>query len=337
MRSKVYSKLLNKPFCIFIYALSACLLLSTCKGPGGVRIIKLGHGLGISHPVHEAMEYMATLVHEKSNGEMEIRIYPNQQLGTERELVELLQIGSLGMTKVSSAAMENFAPKIQVLSLPYLFRDDEHRDKVLKGEIGQQLLLEGEKYWLRGLCYYDAGKRSFYTKNKPIENPEDLKGLKMRVMESNTAINMVKAFGGSPTPVSYGELYTALQQGIVDGAENNPPSLFTSKHYEVCKYYSINEHTAVPDMVIISTKVWNLLSDQEKIWLQEAADESADYQYDLWAKSVEESFTEMKKAGVEILYPNTDSFREAVEPIYDTYQTSQPELFSIIEKIRSID
>ncbi|PRY90529.1 TRAP transporter substrate-binding protein [Mongoliibacter ruber] len=337
MRSKVYSKLLNKPFCIFIYAFSACLLLSTCKGPGGVRIIKLGHGLGISHPVHEAMEYMATLVHEKSNGEMEIRIYPNQQLGTERELVELLQIGSLGMTKVSSAAMENFAPKIQVLSLPYLFRDDEHRDKVLKGEIGQQLLLEGEKYWLRGLCYYDAGKRSFYTKNKPIENPEDLKGLKMRVMESNTAINMVKAFGGSPTPVSYGELYTALQQGIVDGAENNPPSLFTSKHYEVCKYYSINEHTAVPDMVIISTKVWNLLSDQEKIWLQEAADESADYQYDLWAKSVEESFTEMKKAGVEILYPNTDSFREAVEPIYDAYQTSQPELFSIIEKIRSID
>lgn len=337
MRSKVYSKLLNKPFCIFIYAFSACLLLSTCKGPGGVRIIKLGHGLGISHPVHEAMEYMATLVHEKSNGEMEIRIYPNQQLGTERELVELLQIGSLGMTKVSSAAMENFAPKIQVLSLPYLFRDDEHRDKVLKGEIGQQLLLEGEKYWLRGLCYYDAGKRSFYTKNKPIENPEDLKGLKMRVMESNTAINMVKALGGSPTPVSYGELYTALQQGIVDGAENNPPSLFTSKHYEVCKYYSINEHTAVPDMVIISTKVWNLLSDQEKIWLQEAADESADYQYDLWAKSVEESFTEMKKAGVEILYPNTDSFREAVEPIYDAYQTSQPELFSIIEKIRSID
>lgn len=327
----------NKRNIIFLSVVAVAFLLTACKGPGGVRVIKLGHGLGVTHPVHEAMEYMATLVNEKSNGEMEIRIYPNQQLGTERELVELLQIGSLGMTKVSSAAMENFAPKIQVLSLPYLFRDDEHRDKVLKGEIGQQLLLEGEKYWLRGLCYYDAGKRSFYTKNKPIETPEDLSGLKMRVMESNTAINMVKAFGGSPTPVSYGELYTALQQGIVDGAENNPPSLYTSKHYEVCKYYSINEHTAVPDMVIISTKVWNLLSEQEKEWLQEAADESAVYQYDLWAKSVEESFAEMKKAGVEIHYPDTESFRKAVEPVYESYKTNQPELFDIIEKIRALD
>ncbi len=319
-----------------IFMIVFFLLLAGCKGPGNVRVIKLGHGLGVSHPVHEAMVYMASLVHEKSNGEMEIRIYPNQQLGTERELVELLQIGSLGMTKVSSAAMENFAPKIQVLSLPYLFRDDEHRDKVLKGEIGQQLLLEGEKYWLRGLCYYDAGKRSFYTKNKPIENPEDLKGLKMRVMESNTAINMVKAFGGSPTPVSYGELYTALQQGIVDGAENNPPSLFTSKHYEVCKYYSINEHTAVPDMVIISTKVWNSLSKQEKTWLQEAADESAVYQYDLWAKSVEESLVEMEKAGVEIHYPETGPFREAVVPIFESYKSTQPEFYEIIEKIRAV-
>lgn len=321
---------------IFLATLIVSFLFQTCNGPGGVRVIKLGHGLGVTHPVHEAMEYMAKLVHEKSGGEMEIRIYPNQQLGTERELVELLQIGSLGMTKVSTAAMENFAPKIQVLSLPYLFRDDEHRDAVLKGEIGQQLLLEGENYWLRGLCYYDAGKRSFYTKNKPIESPEELKGLKMRVMESNTAINMVKAFGGSPTPVSYGELYTALQQGIVDGAENNPPSLFTSKHYEVCKFYSINEHSAVPDMVIISTKVWNLLGDQEKTWLQEAADESATYQYELWARSVENSLAEMEKAGVEITYPELDPFRKAVEPMYEMLKNNQPELYSIVEKIRAV-
>lgn len=307
---------------------------TACKGPGGGRVIKLGHGLGVTHPVHEAMVFLAERVKEKSNGEMIIKIYPNQQLGSERELVELLQIGSLGMTKVSSAVMESFAPKLQVLSMPYLFRDDDHREKILKGSIGKQLLLDGEEFWLRGLCYYDAGKRSFYTKNKIIESPADLQSLKIRVMESNTAINMVKSFGGSPTPVSYGELYTALQQGIVDGAENNPPSLYTSRHYEVCKFYSINEHTAVPDIMIISTKVWELLTDQEKQWLQEASDESAVYQHRIWADAVEESLSEMEKAGVTIVYPDQDGFRVSVESMYDVLKIDQPELYEVIDQIR---
>ncbi|MFN3802283.1 TRAP transporter substrate-binding protein [Belliella pelovolcani] len=313
----------------------AFFFLSACKGPGGVRVIKLGHGLGVTHPVHEAMVFMAKRLEEKSKGEMIIKIYPNQQLGSERELVELLQIGSLGMTKVSSAVMESFAPKLQVLSMPYLFKDDTHCHRILKGPIGQQLLLDGEDFWLRGLCYYDAGKRSFYTKNKPVDSPEDLKGLKIRVMESNTAINMVKNFGGSPTPVSYGELYTALQQGIVDGAENNPPSLYTSRHYEVCKYYSINEHTAIPDIMIISTKVWNLLSGQEKQWLQEAADESAEFQYKIWAESVEESLAEMEKAGVTIVYPEHEGFRIAVESMYEELNVTQPELAAVVAQIRN--
>jgi tripartite ATP-independent transporter DctP family solute receptor len=320
-----------------LFFLIAVFLFSTCTGPGGVRLIKLGHGLGVTHPVHEAMVFMAKLVDEKSKGQMQIRIYPNQQLGTERELVELLQIGSLGMTKVSSATLESFAPKIQVLSMPYLFRDDEHRDKVLKGEIGKQLLSESEEFWLKGLVYYDAGKRSFYTKTKSIESPEDLKGMKVRTLESNMAINMIKSFGSSPTPVSYGELYTALQQGIVDGAENNPPSLYTSRHYEVCKFYSINEHTAVPDVVIVSTKVWNKLDDQEKQWIQEAADESAVYQYKLWAESVEESLSEMEKAGVIITYPDPTPFREAVESLYETIKLTQPEMYEMVERIRRVE
>lgn len=327
---------LGNSFRRLVIGLLLLFLFSTCTGPGGVRIIKMGHGLGITHPVHEAMVYMAEKIAEKSQGRMMVKVYPNQQLGTERELVELLQIGSLGMTKVSSATLESFAPTIQVLSMPYLFRDDVHRDKVLKGPIGRKLLLEGEDFWLRGLCYYDAGKRSFYSKNKPIESPEDLKGLKIRVLESNMAINMIKSFGGSPTPVSYGELYTALQQGIVDAAENNPPSLFTSRHYEVCKFYSINEHTAIPDVVIISTKVWNSLDDEEKQWIQEAADESADYQYMLWEASVELSLQEMEKAGVSITYPDPSGFRQAVEEMYVNFRTTQPELYAIIEEIRKV-
>jgi tripartite ATP-independent transporter DctP family solute receptor len=216
---------MNKNKLFFLSILVLVFSVSSCKGPSSKRIIKLGHGLGVTHPVHEAMLYLAKKVEEKSGGEMVVKIYPNQQLGSERELVELLQIGSVGMTKVSSAALEGFAPTMQVFGMPYLFRDDAHQLSVLQGEIGKKLLLDPQKYLLRGLCYYDSAKRSFYTKDKPIETPAVLAGLKMRVMESYTASNMVKSLGGSPTPVSYGELYTALQQGIVDGAENNAPSL----------------------------------------------------------------------------------------------------------------
>ncbi|MFC2186236.1 TRAP transporter substrate-binding protein [Fulvivirgaceae bacterium LMO-SS25] len=317
--------------------LSLIVILGACQVDTNVRIIKLGHALPTSHPVHEAMVFMAKRVEEKSKGELIVKIYPNQQLGTERELVELLQIGSLGMTKVASAIMESFAPQLQVFSQPYLFRNDAHRNAVLQGEIGKELLLAGEDFWLRGLCYYDAGKRSFYTTKKSIEKPEDLIGFKIRVMESNTAINTVKSFGGSPTPVSYGELYSALQQGVVDGAENNPPSFLTSRHYEVSKYYSINEHTAIPDMLIISTKVWEKLSDQERQWVQEAADESAVFQYELWAKSVEESLATLKEAGVEITYPDQEPFRKAVEPIYEQMKLNNPEMYSIIENIRNYE
>ncbi|WP_339755717.1 TRAP transporter substrate-binding protein [Algoriphagus aquimarinus] len=327
---------MNKNKLFFLSILVLVFSFSSCQGPSSKRIIKLGHGLGVTHPVHEAMLYLAKKVEEKSGGEMIVKIYPNQQLGSERELVELLQIGSLGMTKVSSAALEGFAPTMQVFGMPYLFRDDAHQLSVLQGEIGKKLLLDPQKYLLRGLCYYDSGKRSFYTKDKPVETPADLAGLKIRVMESNTASNMVKALGGSPTPVSYGELYTALQQGIVDGAENNAPSLYTSKHYEVCKYYSIDEHTALPDVMIVSTKVWESLNEQQQKWLQEAADESATYEYKIWAEATEEALSEMQKAGVMISYPDKEPFRQAVESMYSDLKVQQPEIYKIVEEIRAV-
>ena len=312
------------------------LLIMGCAGTGKVKVITLGHGLGISQPVHEAMVYMGEQLREQSGGQLILKIYPNQQLGTERQLVELLQIGSLGMTKVSSATLESFAPAMQVLSLPYLFEDDAHRDQVLNGPIGKELLLSAEKYWLRGLCFYDAGKRSFYSKDAPIERPEDLVGKKIRTLESAMAIDMIKYFGGSPTPLAYGELYTALQQGVVDMAENNPPSLYTSRHYEVCKFYSLDEHTAVPDVVVVSTKVWELLTEEQRDWLQAAADASAVYQYQLWAASVEESFAELKAGGVQITRPDKEPFRAAVAPIYEEFAANWPELFTYVQQINEL-
>jgi tripartite ATP-independent transporter DctP family solute receptor len=327
-----------KKFLLFILAvLLVGALPISCGSPLDFKMIKMGHAQVTNHPVHEAMLFLAKRLEEKSNGKLRMKVFPNQQLGSERELLELLQIGILGMTKVSAAALEGFAPTMSVFGLPYLFRDDAHQKKVLEGEIGKQLLLDGEEFWLRGLTYYDAGKRSFYTKDKPVSTPADLAGKKVRVMESVTASNMVKAMGGSPTPVSYGELYTALQQGIVDAAENNPPSLYTSKHYEVCKFYSLDEHAALPDVVIVSTKVWESLTTQEQQWLQESADESAVYQYELWAASTAESMRELEKAGVTITYPDKAPFREAVKGIYDQLAIDQPEIYKIATAIQAVN
>jgi tripartite ATP-independent transporter DctP family solute receptor len=310
-------------------------VVGSCSSQKHQKVLKLAHGLDPTHPVHKAMVYMAERLDEISKGEMKLEIYPSGQLGSEQQCVELLQIGSLAITKVSAAVLESFTDNFQVLGLPYIFRSKKHAFAVLDGEIGRELLLSTEPFKIRGLCFYDAGCRSFYTINKPIEIPSDLDGLKIRVMKSQTAMSMVKALGGSPTPISWGELYTALQSGVVDGAENNPPSFYTSHHYEVCKYYSINEHTMVPDVLAVSTVVWNKLTDQEKEWLQQAASESVEKEHVLWANSEKESLQKVKEAGVKINYPNKEPFAEKVEGLLKTYE-SKPDLYSLIERIKAV-
>jgi tripartite ATP-independent transporter DctP family solute receptor len=300
------------------------------------KVLKLAHGLDPSHPVHQAMVYMAQRCKEISNGDLTLEIYPSGQLGSEQQCVELLQIGSLAITKVSAAVMESFVEDFKVLGLPYVFRSREHSFKVLDGEIGKELLRSTEPYWIRGLCFYDAGSRSFYTIDKPVYSPDDLKGLKIRVMKSITAMEMVKALGGSPTPISWGELYTALQSGVVDGAENNPPSFYTSHHYEVCKYYSLNEHTTVPDVLIVSMKVWNKLSEQEKEWLQQAADESVPVERKLWAESEKESLEAVEEAGVTIIHPDKKPFADKVVPLLDSYKKNA-KLYNLITRIREAE
>ncbi len=314
--------------------MGAILFLFSCGKEDSIKELKLAHGLDVTHPVHKGIVDFARRVEEKSDGKLTVRIYPNGQLGNERECLELLQIGSVAITKVSAAVMENFVPSYKVLGLPYLFRDGDHLFQVLEGSIGDDLLAQGERYRLRGLCFYDAGSRSFYTKDVPVNSPADLDGLKLRVMKSNTAVNMVTALGGSPTPISFGELYTALQQGVVDGAENNPPSFYSARHYEVCKYYSLDEHTMVPDVLLISTEWWNRLSDQEKDWVTESAKESVAYQREVWAESVKESLQKVQEAGVEIIYPNKEKFSKEVMSIHESYR-DQPALYKMITDIKA--
>jgi tripartite ATP-independent transporter DctP family solute receptor len=327
---------LTKKVPVFIAILAAGMLFSTCRIEKKQKVLKMAHILDQSHSVHKAMIYMAEQVRKKSNGKLTIQVYPSGQLGNERECLELLQIGSLAMTKVSAAVMEGFVEDYKVLGLPYLFKSKEYAYAVMDGEIGKKLLLSGDRIWLRGLCFYDAGSRSFYTKDKPVRTPDDLRGMKIRVMNSITAMDMVKALGGSPTPIPFSELYTALQSGVVDGAENNPPSFYLSRHYEVCKYYTLDEHTTIPDVLLISSHVWNSLSKQEQKWIQEAADESAVYQRKLWQASEQEALKGVQDAGVQIIYPDKSLFANKVQPVYKKLEKNK-KIQSLVDEIESIE
>jgi len=308
--------------------------LLSCKKNNETKVLNLAHNLPQSHPVHKGILTFQKALDEKSGGKLKIKIFPDGQLGSEREALELLQIGSVAITKVSAAIVSNFVPDYNVLSIPYIFRDKEHYFNVLEGDIGKSLLEKGSKYWLRGLCFYDAGSRSFYTKEKAIRTPEDLKGLKIRVMNNQTSINMVNTLGGSATPMAYGELYTAIQQGVVDGAENNPPSFVSSNHFEVSKYYTLDEHSSIPDVLLIGTKSWEKLSEQEKKWLQEAADESAQAQKKFWAESVKTSMQKLKEAGVEVIRPEKSLFADKSKSVLEEI-TKDAVLKKLVQQIQA--
>jgi tripartite ATP-independent transporter DctP family solute receptor len=310
-------------------------MLSSCSRQDDTVVLKLAHVLDPGHSVHQGMVHMAERLEHYSNGAMRIDIYPSGQLGAERETVELVQIGSLAMTKVSAAPLESFVPAMQVFSIPYVFRDREHYFKALDSEIGKELLRSTEVARLRGMGYYDSGSRSIYMVDNPVETPDDVKGLKIRVMKSQTAVKMIAALGGSATPISWGELYTALQQGVVDGAENNPPSFYLSGHYEVCKYYALNEHTSVPDMLLMSSRIWESLNTEQQQWLQMAVDDSVVYQRELWRASTEEALAAVQEAGVIVTYPDKRPFMAAVEEMKASYDGT--EIGRLLREIEAVE
>jgi len=270
-----------------------------------------------------------------SDGSMNLLIYPSGQLGSERENLELLQIGSLAMTKVSASSLEAFVPEMKVFSIPYLFSSQAHFWNVLQGKVGKDLLDAGVPYYFLGLGYYDAGSRSFYTTKTPVYEPDDLQGMKIRVMNSQSAVNMVNTMGGSATPISWGELYTALQQGVVDGAENNPPSFYLSKHYEVAKYYLLDEHTSIPDVLVFSTSVWEKLSAQEQSWVRMAASDSVTKQRELWKASTELALREVKKAGVTVVEADKSLFASKTKGLRDQYIGT--DVGEIVDQILAVD
>lgn len=306
-----------------ILILGMFLLLPGCQQAERTYTLRLAHVLDTASPVHKAMAHLGERLEALSGGKMKVILYSGGQLGNERESLELLQLGSLDIAKVSSAVVENFVPEMGVYSLPYLFRDSDHYWQVFNGEIGREILLKGEKYWLRGLCYYDAGFRSFFLRTQPVTKPDDLDGLKIRVMRSNLQIRTINLLGGNATPLAWGELYSALQQGVVDGAENNPPNFYQNKFYELCEHLVLDEHSAPPDVLVMSTHTWNKLTETEQKWLSQAVAESVEFQRKIWHEMTEESIRIVEGEGVTVVRPDKTPFLESVQPIYDDLAGSE--------------
>ncbi|WP_211100240.1 TRAP transporter substrate-binding protein [Azospirillum halopraeferens] len=312
----------------------AALLLA--GGAADARTLKLNHNNPTDHPVHIAAEDMAKRVNELTNGALKIRVYANAQLGTQRESMELMQNGSLDMARSNASELEAFEESYSALNLPFIFANEQHYYDVLSGEVGDDILMASRDKGFIGLAYYVEGARSFYA-NKEIRSPDDLKGMKIRVQPSPTAIRMVELLGGTPTPIAYGELYSALQLGVVDGAENNPLALTSARHGEVAKVYSNNEHTMIPSVVMISTRVWDKLPEDQQKALKQAARESMDKHRESWndqvAKGIEKAKAEM---GVRFIEVDKAPFIDAVKPMYDEAAAKSPRTADLITRIRAL-
>lgn len=299
-------------------------------------VLKLSHNQSTDVPVHKAMKIFADKVKEYTNGEVKVRLYPNAQLGTQRESVELVQSGGLALAKTNAAELEAFEPLYGVYNLPYIFTGSDHYYDVLNSDIGEEVLgASGDKGFV-GITYYDGGSRSFYA-NKPIRTPDDLKGMKIRVQPSPSAVKMVELLGASPTPIAYGELYTALQQGVVDGAENNESALTNSRHGEVAKVYSRDEHTMIPDVLVMSKKIWDDLTPDQQKAIKKAGKESMMAQKDLWKENISKAITKAKTDLKVEFVEDVDkaAFAEKVLPMHDEAAKSSEKAADLIKRIKA--
>lgn len=304
-------------------------------GTAYAKTLKLNHNNPDDHPLHKSMEFMGDRVEELTDGEIKIRVYANAQLGTQRESMELVQNGQLDMAKSNASELEAFEDSYSALNLPYIFKDEDHLFDVLLGEIGDEVLMASRDKGFIGLTYYTEGARSFYA-NKPVKTPADLNGMKVRVQPSPSAIRMVELLGGNPTPISWGELYSALQQGVVDGAENNPTALTSARHGEVSKHFSFDEHTMIPSIVVISTKVWDELSEEQQKALKQAATESAQFHREQWNKASEASIEQAKKElNVEFHEVDKAAFAEAVAPMHEETAAKSEKVSNLIDRIKA--
>ncbi len=307
--------------------------------PENPMILTLAHGLSETHTVHIAMSEFADKVEERTNGRIQVRILPNGQLGSENENMEQLMAGVISMTKVSAPGLATYNESYHAFGLPYIFDDTQNFYHVMDSQQMLDFFLSSEDDGFVTLTYYPSGARSFYTKDKAIRTPADLKGLKIRVQDMKSQTDMMKALGGIPVAMSYGDVYTSLQTGIIDGTENNETALTTGKHGEICKVYSTDQHAMIPDVMVMSAKVWKNITPEDQQIILEAAHESTESHKIAWDTAIEEAIEEAKTTmGVEFVDDvDKDAFREATSGMIDEYCEQYPGVQTLLDIIDSVE
>ncbi|MCI0756938.1 TRAP transporter substrate-binding protein [Teichococcus vastitatis] len=285
------------------------------------------------YPVSQGMDRFAELVAQRSNNRIRLRPYHSAQLGQQDEAIQQMRLGSIDFAEFNLSPLNNLAASTQVLTLPFLFRDVDHLHKVVDGPVGDEIAADLEKAGIVVLAWYDAGARSMYTR-RPVTKPEDLKGMKIRVQTSDLWIDLMRALGANPTPLPFGEVYTSLQSGVLDGAENNWPSYESTRHFEVAKYFATTEHSNVPEVLAVSATRWRRLNDADKKLLKDAARESATYQRQLWAEREKISRDRVVKGGAQVTeITDRAPWAAMMKPVYDKY-ASDPRMAKLVEQIR---
>ncbi len=292
------------------------------------------HALG--YPTVEAVVRMGKKLEAATNGRLSIQMFPAMQLGGEKEMIEQAQVGALQFARISVGPMGPVVDELNVFNLPFIFRDEAHMRKVIDGPIGQELLDKisaSPASRLIALGWMDSGTRSLYTK-KPIHSPADLSGLKVRMMGNPVFVDTMNAMGGKGVSMSFSELYSALQTGVVDGAENNPPSLLTQNHYQITKFYSLTGHLIIPEILIFSRRTWETLSSQDQALIRKLAREAQLEQRQLWDQMVEDSVQKLKAAGVQFITVDKKPFYEATRPVREKYGAKHAALIKRMEDTR---
>ncbi|SMH36148.1 TRAP transporter substrate-binding protein [Azospirillum agricola] len=286
------------------------------------------------YPTVEAVKQMGKTLAEQTGGKLGIRVFPSGALGTEKDTIEQLKLGGLDMMRINVGALNSVVPETIVTVLPFIFRDTQHMRTVLDGPIGDDILKSMEAQGLVGLAFYDSGSRSFYTVKKPITSLADFKGLKIRVQPSELFVGMMNALGANATPMPYGEVYTALKTGIVDGAENNWPSYESSRHFEAAKYYSLTEHSLAPEVVVFSKVIWDRLSKDDQALIRKAAKESVPFMRKLWDEREIKSRKMVEDGGAQITQiANKQELIDAMKPVYAKFADT-PTLQGLVKRIQ---
>lgn len=287
------------------------------------------------YPTVLAVRHMGELLSKATNGKHSIKVYAKSALGIEKDTIEQTKLGALAMTRVNVAPMNNICPATMVPTMPFLFRSKEHLRKVLDGAIGDEILKDCEAQGFIGLAFYDSGARSIYTAKKPVKTLADVKGMKVRVQQSDLWVSLLEAMGANATPMPFGEVYTALKTGLVDAAENNYPSYESSRHFEVAKYFNKTEHSMAPEILLFSKRTWDTLTPEDQKAIRAAAKESVLYMRKLWDEREEKSLATVKAGGAQVIEVDKAPFQAAMKPVYDKF-LKDAHLQDLVKRIQAV-